>query len=129
MKHVAEFLNEYDCNFNIKDIPVEEMEDVYTQMLNDRDALRDATAVKASAPLLNQPAADEEEAVRFVAPVPLKGRALCHHDGCSNQFRAGGVCSRQDAKRRGCRMKGCTHQAQKEGVCVRHGAKTKRCDH
>ncbi len=63
MKRVAELGNEYDCNFNIKDIPVEEMEDVYTQMLNDCDALRDATAVKASTPLLNQPAADEEEAV------------------------------------------------------------------
>jgi hypothetical protein len=45
MKRVAELGNEYDCNFNIKDIPVEEMEDVYTQMLNDPDALRDATAV------------------------------------------------------------------------------------
>ncbi len=124
---MVELENEYDCNFSIIDIPVEEMEDVYTQMLNDCNALRDATAALASAPLLNEPDADEEEAVQFVAPV--KVRALCHHEGCSNQFRAGEVCSRHGAKRRACRMKGCTHQAQKEGVCVKHGAKTKRCDH
>jgi hypothetical protein len=60
---VVELENEYDCNFSIMDVPVEEMEDVYTQMLNDHDALRDATAALASAPLLNEPATDEEEAV------------------------------------------------------------------
>ena len=62
-KHVFELENGYDCNFSIMDVPVEEMEDVYTQMLNDHDALRDATAALASAPLLNKPATDEEEAV------------------------------------------------------------------
>ncbi len=124
---MVELENEYDCNFSIMDLPVEEMEDVYTQMLIDCDALRDATAAPASTPLLNEPAADEEEAVQFFAPVKVK--ALCRHEGCSNQFQARGVCSRHGAKRRACRMKGCTRQAQKEGVCVKHGAKTKRCDY
>ncbi len=104
---MVELENEYDCNFSIMDIPVEEMEDVYTQMLNDHNSLRDAAL--ASTPLLNEPVADEEEAVQFVAP-------LCHHEGCSNQFQAGGVSSRHGAKQRACRMKGCTCQAQKEGV-------------
>jgi hypothetical protein len=62
-EHVVELENEHDSNFSIMDIPVEEMEDVYTQMLNDRDALRDATTALASAPLLNEPAADEEVVV------------------------------------------------------------------
>jgi hypothetical protein len=56
-------------------------------IMKDRDALRDATAALASAPLLNEPAADEEEAVPFVAPVQV--RALCSHEGCKNQFQAG----------------------------------------
>ena len=54
---------EYDRNFNIQDIPVEEMEEVYERIEIARDALRDATAALPSAPLLNEPAADEEEAV------------------------------------------------------------------
>ncbi len=43
--------------------PHEEMEDVYEWIEIARDALRDATAALASAPLLNEPAVDEEEAV------------------------------------------------------------------
>ncbi len=70
------------------------------QIMKDCDALRDATAALASAPLLNEPAADEEEAVRFVAP-----------------------------QRRACIMEGCMSQARKEGVCVTHGALTRHCDH
>jgi len=62
--------NEYDHNFNIYDVPKEEMEDVY-------EWLRDATTSLLSAPLLNEPAADEEETVRFVAPVIVT--ALCSH--------------------------------------------------
>ena len=42
---------------------VEEMEDVYNRMIDDRNALRDATAALTSAPLPNEPAADEEETV------------------------------------------------------------------
>jgi len=61
------------------------MEEVYERIEIDLDALRDATAALTSAPLLNEPAADEEEAVPFVAPV--KVRALCSHVGCKNQFR------------------------------------------
>ena len=110
--------NEYDRNFSLSlsAIPVEEMEEVYNRIENDRYALRDATAALAPAPLLNQPAADEEEAVPFVAPV--KVRALCSHEGCKNQFRAGGLCSRHGAQRRACSMEGCMSQARKEGVCV-----------
>jgi hypothetical protein len=81
----------------------------------------------ASAPLLNEPAADEEEAVPFVAPV--KVRALCSHEGCKNQFKSGGLCYRHGAQRRACSMEGCMSQAQKEGVCVTHGAQTRLCDH
>ncbi len=62
-ERAVELKNEYDCNFSIMDKPVEEMEDEYTQMLNDCNALRDATAAPASAPLLNEPATDEEEVV------------------------------------------------------------------
>ncbi len=58
---------------------IEEMEDVYNRMIDDRNALRDATAALTSAPLPNEPAADEEETVRFVTPV--KVRALCSHEG------------------------------------------------
>jgi len=52
----------------------------------------------ASAPLLNEPSADEEEAVPFVAPV--KVRALCSHEGCKNQFRAGGLDASAKPERR-----------------------------
>jgi len=105
-EHLVELENEYDRNFFIVDVPVEEMEEVYERIKIDRDALRDATAaLAASAPLLNEPAADEEEAVPFVAPV--KVRALCSHEGCKNQFRAGGLCYRHGAQRRACSMEGC----------------------
>ena len=85
-EHLVELEHDYDHNFNIWDVPVEEMEEVYERIENDRYALRDATAALAPAPLLNEPAADEEEAVPFVAPV--KVRALCSHEGAkisSNQ--------------------------------------------
>jgi hypothetical protein len=72
------------------------MEEVYEQIKIDRDALRDATAALESAPLLTEPAPDEEEAVQSVAPV--KVRALCSHEGCKNQLRAGGLCSRHGAQ-------------------------------
>ena len=74
---MVELENEYDRNFSLSlsAIPVEEMEEVYNRIENDRYALRDATAALVPAPLLNEPAADEEEAVPFVAPV--KVRALC----------------------------------------------------
>ncbi len=126
-ERLVELENEYDRNFNIWDVPVEEMEEVYERIERDRWALIDATAALPSAPLLNEPAADEEEAARFVAPVKL--RALCSHEGCKNQFRAGGLCHRHGAQRRACSMEGCMSQAQKEGVCVTHGAQTRRCDH
>jgi hypothetical protein len=42
---LVELENEYDCNFSIFDVPVQEMEDVYNRMIDDRNALReDATA-------------------------------------------------------------------------------------
>ena len=126
-ERLVELENEYDRNFNIRDIPVEEMEEVYEQIERDRWALTDATAVLRYAPLPNEPAADEEEAVPFVAPV--KVRALCSHEGCKNQFKSGGLCYRHGAQRRACSMEGCMSQAQKEGVCVTHGAQTRRCDH
>jgi len=86
---LLELENVYDHNFSLSlsAVPKEEMEDVYMRIVKDRDALRDATAAFPSAPLLHEPAADEEEAVQFVAPV--KVRALCSHEGCKNQFRAG----------------------------------------
>jgi hypothetical protein len=60
----------------------------------------------------------------------LKVKALCCFDGCNNQVRSGGVCSRHGAKQtRTCNKKGCTNQAQLRGVCVAHGAKTKCCSH
>jgi hypothetical protein len=74
-EHLDELENEYDRNFNIYDVPQEEMEGVYKRIeiasdaLRDarikiaHDALRDATAALPSAPLLNEPSADEEEAV------------------------------------------------------------------
>jgi hypothetical protein len=65
--------------------------------------------------------------VEVVAPV--RARALCSHEGCTSQFRAGGLCSRHGAQQKSCSMEGCKSQAQKEGVCVTHGAKTKRCGH
>ena len=43
--------------------PQEAMEDVYEWIERDRYPLRYATATLPSAPLLNEPAADEEEAV------------------------------------------------------------------
>jgi hypothetical protein len=78
---LLELENEHDRNFSLSlsAIPKEEMEDVYMQIMKDRDALRDATTALTSAPLLNEPAADEEEAVPFVAP--LKVRALCSNEG------------------------------------------------
>jgi hypothetical protein len=72
---LVELENEYDRNFNIYDVPQEEMEDVCKRIkiasdaLRDarikiaRNALRDATAALPSTPLLNEPSADEEEAV------------------------------------------------------------------
>ena len=97
-ERLVELENEYDRNFNIWDVPVEEMEKVYERIESARWgwALKDATAALLSAPLLHEPAADEEEAVRFVAPV--KVRALCSHEGCKNQFRAGGLCHRHGAQ-------------------------------
>ncbi len=125
---MVELGNKYDHNlFSIFDVPVEETKEVYERIEIDRDALRDATAALASAPLLNEPAADEEEAVPFVAPVEV--RALCSHEGCKNQFQAGGLCYRHGAQQRACSMEGCMGQARKEGVCVTHGAQTRRCDH
>jgi hypothetical protein len=60
----------------------------------------------------------------------VKVKALCCFDGCNNQVRSGGVCSRHGAKQpRTCSKKGCTNQAQLRGVCVAHGAKTKHCSH
>jgi hypothetical protein len=126
-ERLVELEKEYDRNFNIRDIPVEEMEEVYEQIERDHWALTDATAALRYAPLPNEPAADEEEAVQFVAPVIV--RALCSHEGCKNQFKSGGLCYRHGAQRRACSMEGCTSQAQKEGVCVTHGAQTRRCDH
>ena len=98
-EHLLELENEYDHNFSfsLSAIPKEEMEDVYGRIVIARDALRrDATPALASAPLLNESAADEEEAVPFVAPV--KVRALCSHEGCKNQFKSGGLCYRQGAQ-------------------------------
>jgi hypothetical protein len=117
----------YDRNFSIFDVPVEEIEDVCNQLIDDRNALRDATTALACAPFPNEPAADEEETAQFVAPV--KARALCGHEGCKNQFQAGGLCSRHGAQQRVCSMEGCMSQYQKEGVCVTHGAQTRSCDH
>jgi hypothetical protein len=129
-ERLLELENEYDRNFSLSltAIPKEEMEDVYMRIMIARDALRDATtAALASAPLLNEPAADEEEAVPFVAP--MKVRALCSHEVCKNQVRAGGLCSRHGAQQKACSVEGCMSIAQKEGVCVTHGAQTRRCDH
>jgi len=60
---LVELENEYDRNFNIYDVPVEEMEEVYEWIESAHYALKDATAALPSAPLLHEPAADEEEAV------------------------------------------------------------------
>jgi hypothetical protein len=60
----------------------------------------------------------------------VKVKALCCFEGCNNQIRAGGVCSRHGAKQiRTCSKEGYTKQAQSRGVCVAHGAKTKLCSH
>ena len=57
-------------------------------------------------------------------------KPLCKFEGCKNQIRAGGVCSKHGSKQmRACSKEGCTKQAQSGGVCVAHGAKTKRCSH
>ncbi len=61
---------------------------------------------------------------------PVKVKALCCFEGCNNQIRAGGVCSRHGTKQiRTCSKEGCTKQAQSRGVCAAHGAKTKLCSH
>jgi hypothetical protein len=125
-EQVVELENEYDRNFSMNDVPVEEIVDVYNRILDDHITWR-ATAALTSTPLLTEPAADEEGAVQSVAPV--KVRALCSHEGCKNQFRAGGLCSTHSAQRRACSMEGCMRQAQKEGVCVTHGAQSRRCGH
>jgi len=114
-------------NRNTRAAKEDEYNDVYMRIMKDHDALRDATSALVSASLLNEPAADEEEAVPFVALVKM--RALCSHEGCKNQFRAGGLCYRHSAQQRACSMEGCMSIALKEGVCVTHGAQTRRCDH
>jgi len=62
-EHLIELENEHDCNFNIWDVPVEEMEKVYEWIKSARWALKVATAALPSTPLLHEAAADEEEAV------------------------------------------------------------------
>jgi len=62
-ERLVELENEYDRNFNTWDVSVEEMEEVYERIERDHWALTDATAALPSAPLLNEPAADEEDAV------------------------------------------------------------------
>ena len=68
-----------------------------------------AATPAAFAPLLSE-LADEE---KTLISVKLKAKALCCFEGCDNQIRAGGVCSRHGAKqtRRTCSMEGCTNQA------------------
>ena len=59
-----------------------------------------------------------------------KVKPLCRFEGCKNQIRSGGVCSKHGCKRmRTCSKEGCTKQAQSGGVCVDHGARTKHCSH
>jgi hypothetical protein len=64
---LVELENEYDRNFSLSlsAIPVEEMEEVYEQIENDRYVLRDATAALAPAPLLNEPAADDVVTISY----------------------------------------------------------------
>ena len=109
-ERVVELENEYDCNFSIHDIPEGEIGDEYNRILDDCNTLR-ATAALAFASLLTEPAPDEEEVVQSVAPV--KVRALYSHEGCKNQFQAGGLCSGHGAQQRACSMEGCMRQAQK----------------
>ena len=45
----------------------------------------------------------------------------CSHEGCTNQVRTGGVCTRHGAKVKTCKHEGCTTQARKGGVCTKHG--------
>ena len=52
---------------------------------------------------------------------------LCSNEGCTNQARKGGVCSRHGAKRKLCSHEGCTNIVQKGGVCTKHGAKRTFC--
>ena len=77
-------------------------------------------------------AATPAEAEETLISVKVKATSLCCFEGCDNQIRAGGVCSRHGAKqtRRTCSMEGCTNHARSKGdLCVTHGAKTKRCSH
>jgi len=54
-EHLVELENVYDHNFNIWDVPVEEMEKVYKQIESACWALKDATAALPSAPFyMNQ---------------------------------------------------------------------------
>jgi hypothetical protein len=54
-ERLVELENEYDCNFSLSlsAIPVEEMEEVYNRIENNRNALRDATAALAVGTLKN----------------------------------------------------------------------------
>ena len=77
-------------------------------------------------------AATPAEAEETLISVKVKAKSLCCFEGCDNQIRAGGVCSRHGAKqtRRTCSMEGCTNHARSKGdLCVTHGAKTKCCSH
>ena len=53
-ERLVELENEYDRNFNIWDVPVEEMEKVYKWIESARWALKEATAALPSAPLLHE---------------------------------------------------------------------------
>jgi hypothetical protein len=64
-----------------------------------------------------------------VAAVKVEALVRCF-EGCNNQIRAGGVCSRHGTKQiRTCSKEGCTKQAQLRGVCAAPGAKTNLCSH
>ena len=66
------------------------------------------------------------------APKKKRIRAKCSSDGCTNNARKGGVCTRHAGgteKIKTCSHEGCTNVARKGGVCRRHGAKQKICSH
>jgi len=78
-----------------------------------------------------KPPEEDDNIVSAVLSKAKYVRKRCSNEGCINQSRKEGVCTRHGAmvKKYYCSQEGCNNYAQKGGVCIRHGAKRKTCSH